>query len=66
MLGRQEPDADLVARNLVGQQLTNLPLKTGSIAQLSAHFAPGPLGLDALRCGFRATGVEFFFASRTR
>ena len=66
MLRRQEPDADLVAGNLVGQQLTNLPLKTGWIARLSAFFAPGALGLDVLGCGFRATGVEFFFASRSR
>ena len=66
MLRGQEPDADLVAGNLVGQQLANLPLKAGWIAGLSAQFAPGALGLDKLGCSFRATGVEFFFANRNR
>ena len=66
MLRRQEPDSDLVAGNLVGQQLANLSLKTGRIARLSALFAPGTLGLDLLRRAFRATGVEFFFANQSR
>jgi hypothetical protein len=66
MLRRQEPDSDLVAGNLVGQQLANLPLKAGWIAGLSALFTPGALGLDVLGCAFRATGVEFFFANRSR
>jgi hypothetical protein len=66
MLRRQEPDSDLVARNLVGQQLANLPLKAGWIARLGALFAPGALGLDVLGSNFRATGLEFFFANRSR
>ena len=44
MLRRQEPDSDLVAGNLVGQQLANLSLKAGRIAGFSALFAPGTLG----------------------
>jgi len=40
--------------------LANLPLKTGRIAQLSALFASGTLGLDLLGRAFRATGVKFF------
>ena len=66
MLGRQEPDSDLVAGNFVGQQLANRSLKTGWIARLSALFASGPLGLDLLGPAFRATGVEFFFANQSR
>ena len=66
MLRRQEPDSDLVAGNLIGQQLANLALKTGWIAGLSAFFASGTLSLDLLRCRFRATGVEFFFANQSR
>ena len=66
MFRGQEPDSDLVARNLVGQQLADLPLKAGWIAGLGADFASGALGLDELGCGFRATDVEFFFASRSR
>ena len=66
MLRCQEPDSDLVAGNLVGQQLANLPLKTGRIARLSALFTPGALGLNVLGCAFRATDVEFFFANQSR
>src|SRR3984893_18559588 len=60
MLRGQDPDADLVARHLVGQQLANRSLKTGWIGGLSALFAWGPLGLDLLGQALRATGVEFF------
>ena len=66
MFRGQEPDADLVARNLVSQQLANLPFKAGWVARLGAFFASGALGLDELGCGFRPTGVEFFFANRSR
>src|SRR5271165_2032659 len=66
MLRRQEPDSDLVAGNLIGQQLANRSLKAGRIARLSALFASGPLGLDLLGHAFRATGVEFFFANQSR
>jgi hypothetical protein len=66
MLGRQEPDSDLVAGNFVGQQLANRSLKTGWIARLSALFASGALSLDLLGPAFRATGVEFFFATQSR
>ena len=66
MLGCQEPDSDLVARNLVGQQLANFSLEAGRIARLKAFFTPGTLCLDLLECSSRATGVEFFFANRSR
>jgi hypothetical protein len=66
MLRRQEPDSDLVAGNFVGQQLANRSLKTGWIARLSALFASGALSLDLLGPAFRATGVEFFFATQSR
>jgi hypothetical protein len=66
MLRGQKPDPDLVTRNLVGQQLANLSFQAGWIAGLGAFFAPGALGLDKLRSRFRAAGVEFFFASRSR
>src|SRR5208283_1306062 len=64
MLRRQEPDSDLVAGNLIGQQLANRSLKAGRIARLSALFASGPLGLDLLGHAFRATGVEFFLQTK--
>src|SRR5215475_11126403 len=64
MLRHQEPNSDLVAGYLVGQQLANLPLKAGRIARLGALFASGTLGLDLLGCVFRATGVEFFLQTK--
>ena len=66
MLRRQEPDSDLVAGNLVGQQLADRSLKTGWIAGLSTLFASSALGLDLLGPASRATGVEFFFATQSR
>ena len=66
MLRGQEPDSDLVAGNLVGQQLANRAFKTGRITGLRALLASGPLGLDLLGQAFRATGVEFFFATQSR
>jgi len=48
MLRSQEPNSDLVARNFVGQQLTNFPLDAGRIARLKALLTVGALGLDLL------------------
>jgi len=46
MFRRQQPDADVITRDLIGQQLANLPLKAGRIAGLTASFAPSALCLD--------------------
>ena len=66
MLRRQEPNSDLVSRNFVGQQLANFSLEAGRIARLKALLTLGALCLDLLGCRSRATGVEFFFANRSR
>lgn len=66
MLGRQKPDADLIAGDFVGEQLANLPLDARRVAWLEALLAPGTLGLDVLRWSFRTKSVQFFFASRNR
>ena len=66
MFRRQQPDADVITRDLIGQQLANLPLKAGRIARLKTSFAPSALCLDLLECSSRQTGVEFFFANRSR
>ena len=66
MLRGQQPDADLIAGDLVGEQLANLPLDACRVTGLGTLFAPGALGMDVLRGSFRAKSVEFFFASRSR
>jgi hypothetical protein len=66
MLRRQEPNSDLVSRNFVGQQLANFSLEAGRIARLKALLTLGALCLDLLGYRSRATGVEFFFANRSR
>jgi hypothetical protein len=66
MLRRQEPNSHLVSRNFVGQQLANFSLEAGRIARLKALLTLGALCLDLLGCRSRATGVEFFFANRSR
>jgi hypothetical protein len=66
MLWSQKPDADLIAGDFVGEQLANLPLEARRVAGFEALLAPGALGLDVLRRGFRTKSVQFFFASRNR
>ena len=66
MFRSQEPDSDVITGDLIGEQLANLPLKAGRVARLKASFAPSALSLDLLGCSFRQTGVEFFFANRSR
>src|SRR6266446_8012889 len=66
MLRRQEPNSDLVSRNFVGQQLANFSLEAGRIARLKALLTLGALCLDLLGYRSRATGIEFFFANRSR
>jgi hypothetical protein len=55
--------------DFVGQQLANFSLEAGQIARLKALLTLGALGtlcLDLLGYRSRATGVEFFFANRSR
>ncbi|MCX6872460.1 MAG: hypothetical protein NTW21_01430 [Verrucomicrobia bacterium] len=66
MLGDEQPDAGLVARNLVGEQLSDVALQTGGVGGLRAFLAPGALGLHHLKRLGRVKGVEFFFEGRNR
>jgi hypothetical protein len=52
--------------DFVGQQLANFSLEAGQIARLKALLTLGALCLDLLGYRSRATGVEFFFANRSR
>ena len=64
--GQQEPDADLIAGNLVGQELADLMLQGLGVAGFVAPGALGALGRDESRGVGGIKGVEFFFAGRSR
>ena len=66
MLGDEQPNAGLVARNLVGEQLPDIALQAGWVGGLLAFLAPGALGLDHLERLGRVKRVEFFFEGRSR
>jgi len=64
MLGRQKPEADLGAGDLVGQQLANAAFEASVIARFDAHGAFGALGFDG--GGEGSKRVEFFFEGPSR
>jgi hypothetical protein len=66
VLGQEQPDADLVAGDLVGQSLADLTFQAFGISRGRALFAAGALGLDKLGREGGVKGVEFFFAGRNR
>lgn len=66
MLGEQEPETDLVAGDLVGEQLAHLPFQALGVGRFAPTFAAGALGLDRPWRRFGVKGVEFFFAGRNR
>ena len=63
---QQQPNADLVARDFVGQCLANLPLQAFGIGGHRALFFAGALGLDKLGRVGGIKGGEFFFGGRSR
>ena len=66
VFGHQQPDADLVAGDLVGQQLPDLPLQALRVGGFSPLTLGGALGENGCRRGLGIKGVEFFFAGRNR
>jgi hypothetical protein len=66
VLGHQQPDPHLVAGDLVGQQLTDLPLQTLRVGRFGAPTLGGALGQNRQRRGLGIKDVEFFFAGRNR
>ena len=66
VFGQQQPDTDLVAGDLVGQQLAHLPLQTRRIGRLGALVVGGALGEDEVGSRFGIKGVEFFLEDRNR
>jgi hypothetical protein len=66
VFGQEQPNANLIARNLGGQQLADLALQTFGIGGRQALLMAGALGLnEAGRVG-GIKRVEFFFAGRNR
>ena len=66
VLGHQQPDADLIAGDFVGQQLTDLPLQALRIGRLGALTLGSALGEQRGQRGLVIKRVEFFFAGRNR
>jgi hypothetical protein len=64
MLGDQQPQANQVAGDLVGQKLPHAPFQIDWIAGFDADVLEGPLRLDLLLISW-TTSVEFFFEVRT-
>lgn len=64
--GHQEPDADLIAGNLVRQELADLMLEGLGMAGFVAPGALGALGWNEPRRVGGIKCVEFFFAGRSR
>jgi hypothetical protein len=66
MFGQEQPNADLIARDLVGQQLTDLSLQTFGVGGCGTLLFTGALSLNKLGRVGGIKGVEFFFAGRNR
>ncbi|MCX6905343.1 MAG: hypothetical protein NTW03_18065, partial [Verrucomicrobia bacterium] len=62
MLGEQEPDADLIARNFIGQRLADRALQAFGIDRHRPPLLAGALHLDKLGRVSGVKRVEFFFA----
>jgi hypothetical protein len=65
VLGNEEPDADQVATDAVGQRLANAVFDGGGVAGTQTAAASGGRGLDG-RDNAGTTFIEFFFAGRIR
>lgn len=66
MLRDQQPDANLIARDFVGQQLANGPFQAFGIGRFGALFAPSALSLSDGGRDLRIKEIEFFFGGRNR
>jgi hypothetical protein len=60
MLGHQQPDADLISGNLVGEQLPDLLFEALGVGPFTTLLTAGALRLDKLGRVGGIKGVEFF------
>lgn len=65
VFGRQQPESDQVARNLIGQQLTNAAFDAEVIELFAPIFSQGSKGLQFHGGTLRVELIEFFFGVRT-
>ena len=66
MFGHQQPQAQQIARNFIGQELPDLSFHAGGVGGLDAGSSSGALGGQRRGRVLRVEDVEFFFAGRTR
>lgn len=65
MFGRQQPEPDQIARDLIGQQLTDAALYAEAIELLAPVFSESPMGFQLDDRALGVELIEFFFAART-
>jgi hypothetical protein len=65
VLGHEEPDADQVATDAVGQRLANAVFEAGGVAGTQTAAASGGSRFHG-RGNAGTTFIEFFFAGRIR
>lgn len=66
VLGDQKPGANLIAGDLIGEQLTHVALDAAWVDSLKAGLASRALGVDKRPGQRRIKCVEFFFEDRNR
>lgn len=64
VLRRQQPQADHVARNLIGQELADAAFDADGIDFFSPILSQGSVGLQFRDWTLRMELIEFFFAAR--
>ena len=66
VFGHQQKQAQEVARNLISQELANLPFHAAIVGELELGLFSGALRGDFWWRIFRIEAVEFFFECRNR
>jgi hypothetical protein len=66
VFGHQQPQAQQVARDFIGQELADASFDAAGVGGLAADAFGGALGGDGGRRVLGVEGVEFFFVSRNR
>ena len=65
MFGRQQPETDQIARDLIGQQLADAALDAEAIEFFAPVFSESSVGLQFDDRPLGMELIEFFFAART-
>jgi hypothetical protein len=65
VFGRQQPKADQIARDFIGQQLADAALDAEMIELFAPVFSESSMGLQLDDRALGMELIEFFFAART-